>query len=123
MIGGVSARIIEHVTDGRPLYIPGYGDTGGAERFTPTLPPQLRLHPTRRAQLPIFAGHFDTLTETAMWFVSVAHLAHRNCQACADVWHTDAWDYESDSPAGRAFINHPLGADSPTYLLLHLEDR
>ena len=120
-IGHTATRHVEHLSDGRSLYIPGLGVDGAAEHFTPTIPARIRLHPCNRAQLPIIAGHLDILTDDAACFVSLAHLAHHDCEHCEPTWSAAAdWVTGNHHP----FRHHRLLPEQPpTHLLLHTEDR
>ncbi len=111
---------LDHLTDGRPLYIPGSGTE--SDPVVAIQPISLYRHPYSLIQLPLLAVHFDTELDPApdtAWLVSLAHLAHHDCPACVSTWTEAehcAHELPTDSPQFRTLT-------TPTVLLLvHQED-
>ncbi|MBI3215366.1 MAG: hypothetical protein HYZ38_16175 [Mycobacterium sp.] len=111
---------LDHLTDGRPLYIPGSGTE--SDPVMAIQPTSLYRHPYSLIQLPLLAVHFDTMLDPApdtAWLVSLAHLAHHDCPACVSTWTEAehcAQELPTDSPQFRTLT-------TPTVLLLvHQED-
>lgn len=113
-IGRYTRQRLAHLTDGGNLYIPGAPH--GSAPFIPNRPITLYRHPYTTLQMPLLAGTFDALfnTGTDTYIVSLAHLAHTDCPACAQVW-TDA------QPTARSlFAIEPVNG---AFLIIHAEDR
>lgn len=119
-LGRYARSRFDHLTDGRPLYIPGF-DTE-ADPVVATGVAALYRHPYSVSQLPLLAVHFDTMLDpvpVTPWLVSLAHLAHHDCPACVTTW-TEAERCAQELPAASAqfhVVETPAAA-----VLLHYED-
>ena len=111
---------LDHLTDGRPLYIPGSGTE--SDPVMAIQPTSLYRHPYSLIQLPLLAVHFDTMLDPAPvtpWLVSLAHLAHHDCPACVNTW-TEADRCAQELPAARAQFH--VVETPAAVVLLHYED-
>lgn len=82
-LGRYASSRFDHLTDGRPLYIPGF--RAEADPVVAAAQASLYHHPYSVSQLPLLTVHFDTMLDpepATAWLVSLAHLAHHDCPAC-----------------------------------------
>ena len=63
-LGRYARSRLDHLTDGRPLYIPGF-DTE-ADPVVATGTAALYRHPYSVSQLPLLTVHFDTMLDPAL---------------------------------------------------------
>lgn len=109
---------LAHLTDGRTVYIPG---AANPHPFRPLRPATTYRHPHTVLQLPLLAGTFDTLLpDTETWLISLAHIAHVDCPACATTW-AEARRCFTDLHDGTQLFR--TVATDGAYLLLHCEDQ
>jgi hypothetical protein len=114
---------LRHLNSGAPLYVPGSDSGSHSQCFLPTQPLHLYRHPYNRTQMPMLAGTFDTLLPEATaqtWLISIAHLAHANCPACAGTW-TDADDCLDILTAGTTLF-HTEPTPGHHLMMIHRED-
>lgn len=112
---GRSASRLRHVCDSRfdPLFLP-YGWVDVFAASNPLASPQVRIrtdsragvadHPSNAAQLVLVSISIvaEESVGATQW-VSVAHLAHRDCPSCAHVWVHRAEEYEVAAQAARTY--------------------
>ncbi|CAN3132487.1 hypothetical protein ACNUDN_31985 (plasmid) [Mycobacterium sp. smrl_JER01] len=111
---------LDHLTDGRPLYIPGFGTE--ADPVVASMPTTLHRHPYSVIQLPLLAVQLETMLDAepaTTWLISLAHLAHHDCPACVSTW-TEAERCAQELPASSPQF-HLVTLRAAT-LLVHYED-
>ena len=120
-IGTPAVQRIRHLTDGQLLYVPGSGFGGTASLFTLWRPAEVHSHPLNPKQLAVLPGWFGAQTAGKPLLVSAAHLAHRDCAECADVWTRAATHWEGLDPS-EAMIFARYELNTRADLLIHVED-
>lgn len=120
-IGTPAVQRIRHLANGHLLFVPGSGFGGASTRFTLWRPAEVHSHPLNPEQLAVVAGWFGNHTVNKPIFVSVAHLAHRSCTECAEVWTRAETHWEGLDPS-EAMIFARYELDSRADLLIHIDD-
>lgn len=111
-LGPASAGWLRHLCEGdEPLYLP-YGYIDFYPPHDPAASPAVHIraddgagvspHPTNPDQLILAAVVIEGEASVgARQWVSIAHLAHRNCPDCAHVWLQRAMEYDVCSRAAQ----------------------
>lgn len=119
-VGRYARSRLDHLTDGRPLYIPGFG--AEADPVVTTAHASLYRHPYSVSQLPLLTVHYENMLDPApvtTLLVSLAHLAHHDCPACVSTW-TEAERCAHELPA--AITQFHVVETPAAVVLLHYED-
>ncbi len=120
-IGTHAVQRIRHLADGYPLYVPGSGFGGASVLFTLRRPAEVHSHPLNPEQLAVLPGWFGDQTDGKPLFVSIAHLAHRDCAECAGVWAQAENHWEGLDPS-EAMIFARYELNTRADLLIHVDD-
>ncbi|WP_156628436.1 hypothetical protein [Mycobacterium sp. 1274756.6] len=123
-------ELVEHLTDGRRLFVPG-GHPHGRDRpalFTPYSPVEVSPHPLNRAQTAVVRGRIHGFADRPGWWVALAHLAHGRgtCDRCERVWAESAAQWVDLPTAAALFAAIDIVAQQPwaeaDALLVHIDD-
>ncbi|MCV7316199.1 hypothetical protein H7J77_11690 [Mycolicibacillus parakoreensis] len=124
------AELIEHLADGRHLFVPG-GQPHGHDRpalFKPFDDFEASPHPLNSAQTAVVRGSIPTFAPKPGWWVALAHLAHGRgtCTRCERVWSWSAEQWADVPDDGALFAAIDVVPQQPwaepDALLVHIDD-